>query len=124
MKFRTLGLAIAAVCALSPGLSQAGAQKTSFEACVSAFEKSIDPSAGRDFKIVFSGSRFDDSTYAALFTPATYTFDLAVNDAKTGKIYARSRCLADGRGIVSSLTPLPLGDAAAERTASLPRILK
>ena len=124
MKFRTLGLAIAAASALTPALSQAWAGKTSFDACVNAFEKSIDPSAGRGFKVVFSGSHSGETGYAALMTPVTYSFDLAVNDGKTGKVFARARCLADSRGTVSSLSPLPLGDEAATRTASLSGILR
>jgi hypothetical protein len=124
MKFRILGLTLAAASALSPGLSQAWTGKASLNACVNAFEKSLDSSAGREFKVIFSGGRFEDNSLAAVFMPAEYTFDLAANDPKTGKVYARARCLADSRGTVSSLSPLPLGDEANTRTAALTRILR
>lgn len=122
MKFRTLGLAIAAASALSPSLSQAWAGKTSLNACVSAFKKSLDPSTSHDFKVVFSGNRFSDVSSYALLAPVSYTYDLAVNDVGTGKTYARARCLADANGTVS-LSPLPL-DAGTTRTASLPQNLR
>jgi hypothetical protein len=124
MKFRTIGLAIAAASALSPSLSQAWVGKIPLDACVNAFKKSLDSSAGHDFKVVFSGSLLADGSAMAQLMPVEYTFDLALNDAKTGKISARARCLADGHGVVSSLSPLPIGDEAATRTASLSRILR
>jgi hypothetical protein len=108
MQKHTLGLAIAAVSILTPALSHAWGGKTSLDACVSAFEKSLGAPQGtsRTFKVIFSGDRFGDTL--SQFFPMTYTFDLAANDPKSGKIYARARCLADSRGAVASLSPLPL----------------
>jgi hypothetical protein len=108
MNKRTFGLAIAAASLLSPALSQAG-QRTSLNACVNAFERSLDAPAGasHNFKVVLAGDRFGDAL-SELFFPSTYTFDLAANDPKTGKVYARARCLTDDRGTVESLAPLPL----------------
>ncbi len=109
MNTRRLGLAIIAIAAVGPAVSQAGAGNTPLEACVSAFEKTLVSSdeVARTFKLV---REKDEQSPSALlqYYSIGYTFDLQAHDPKTGEIVAQARCLANSRGKVSSLSPLPL----------------
>jgi hypothetical protein len=108
MQTRRLGLLISAIAAVCPAVSQAWPGHTPLEACVAAFEKTLVSSddAQHKFKVVHGT---DDAMSAILQYYSTgYTFDLRANDPSTGEVVAQARCMADSRGRVSSLSPLPL----------------
>jgi hypothetical protein len=108
-------IAIVAIVALAPAISQAASERASFEACVSAFEKSIaTPGAETpQFKVAYRGDRFT-GTVAQIFQ-TQFSYDLEASSPKAG-VVARARCATDRRGVVSSLVPLPL-DARAPASA-------
>jgi hypothetical protein len=113
MTIRRLGLSLAALAAVCPAVSQAWPAKSSLDACVNAFEKSLAQSedAGHTFKVVYGREQF--ATSIADYYPTSYTFDLQANK-QTGEVLARVRCQADRRGVVA-LSPLPLLDATPAR---------
>ncbi|MGA2342016.1 MAG: hypothetical protein ABSG29_02410 [Steroidobacteraceae bacterium] len=110
MHIRYIGSAIAALAALSPSISNALPDKTSLDACVAAFEKSLPDQAAsnRAYKVVFNGDHGSGSV-AQYFT-SSYTYDLAANDVN-GAVFARARCSTNKSGVVTSLSPLPLATA-------------
>jgi hypothetical protein len=119
MQTRRLGLALIALAAVAPAVSQAWPGKTPLEACVNAFEKTLVSSdeVQPKFKVVHGR---DDEFMSALerYYSLGYTFDLQANDPKTGEVVAQARCLTDNRGKVSSLSPLPLlAQSQAKRVA-------
>jgi hypothetical protein len=95
-----IGLTIAAASFLTPTISSALTGKTSLDACVAAFEKSLDLSSSRRaYKVVYPVDRF--SSGIARFYQNEYTYDLTAGNPKTGEVYADARCLVDSRGNVS-----------------------
>jgi hypothetical protein len=110
MMIRRLGLSLAALAAVCPAVSQAWPAKSSLDACVNAFEKTLAQSADAEhaFKVVYAKDQFASSIVDYYST--SYTFDLQANNVKTGQVLARARCRADRRGIVA-LSPLPPLDA-------------
>jgi hypothetical protein len=116
MQTRRLGLAIIALAAVAPAVSQASPGKTPFEACVNAFEKTLVSSD--DVQPKFKVVHREDDVMSAIerYYSIGYTFDLQANDPKTGEVVAQARCLTDSRGKVSSLSPL-LGQSQAKRVA-------
>jgi hypothetical protein len=117
------GLTIAALSALAPAVSSAWPAKQSLDACVSAFEKSLETpdASGRTYKVVYNDDQ-STSSVTRYFSSASYTFELQANNPRTGEVLARARCLANSRGVVSSLSPLPLPAASEgrERVAQSP----
>jgi hypothetical protein len=114
--------AIVFAAALSPAVSNASSASSdlvAFDACVSAFEKSIAvPGAPLPlYKVVHRG--VDSLSPIEQYFAMGFTYDLAANDPKTGAALARARCLTDRRGVVISLSPLPLDVAASVRAARL-----
>jgi hypothetical protein len=111
-----MGLAIIAFAALAPAISEAASERASFEACVSAFEKSITTPGGAipAFKVAYRGDRFAGTV--AQFFATQYSYDLEAN-SRTAGVVARARCTTDSRGGVSSLVPLPLNAKAPAITA-------
>ncbi|HTV94441.1 MAG TPA: hypothetical protein VME42_00480 [Steroidobacteraceae bacterium] len=114
MNIRTAGLTIAALSALAPAVAGAWPGKSSLDACVNAFEKTLAPAgeSARAFKVVYQGDRFSSSV--AQYFPSEYTFELQANDPKTGEVIARVRCLANTHGAVASMQPLPAHAAPVE----------
>lgn len=106
-------LALVCAAALSPAVSDASSGRIAFEACVGAFEKSIAvPGAPLpQYKVIHRGA--ESFSPIEQYFAIEYTFDLAANDPKSGAALARARCSTDRRGVVISLSPLPL-DAAGE----------
>jgi hypothetical protein len=105
--------------ALSPAASNASSDLVAFDACVSAFEKSITV-AGSPlplYKVVHRG--VESLSPLEQYFSTQYTYDLVANDPKTGAALARARCSTDRRGVVISLSPLPLDAAASVRAAPL-----
>lgn len=101
MTIRLFGLSIAAVAAVSPAVCNAWPAKTSLDACVTAFEKTLAPAdeVRHAFKVVYDGEQFSSSI--ADFYPTSYTFDLQANNSKTGAVVARVRCSADRHGSIA-----------------------
>ena len=120
MHIRTLGLTIAALSALSPAVAGAWPGKTSLDACVNAFEKTLAAPGepNRVFKVVYKGDRFASSIVQ--YFPSEYTFDLQADNPQTGEILARVRCLVNSRGAVASISPLPLEASRAEQRTAQP----
>jgi hypothetical protein len=110
MIIRRLGLSLAALAAVCPAVSQAWPAKSSLDACVNAFEKTLaqPEDASHAFKVVYRREQFESSI--ADYFSTSYTFDLQATNVKTGEVLARVRCKADRGGIVA-LSPLPLLDA-------------
>jgi hypothetical protein len=101
MTIRHLGLAIAALAAVCPAVCNAWPAKASLDACVTAFEKTLAPSAdvSHAFKVVYESEPLSSSI--ADFYPTSYTFDLQANNPKTGEVVARVRCSANRHGSVA-----------------------
>jgi hypothetical protein len=111
--------AIVFAAALSPAVCNASSDVLAFDACVSAFEKSIAvPGSPLPlYKVMHRG--VDSLSPIEQYFAMEYTYDLAANDPKTGAVLARARCSTDRRGVVISLSPLPLDAAASVRGARL-----
>jgi hypothetical protein len=110
-------LSIVFAVALSPAVSNASSDMLAFDACVSAFERSIAvPGAPFPrYKVMHRG--VDSLSPIEQYFAMEYTYDLAANDPKTGAALARARCSTDRRGVVISFSPLPLDAAASVRSA-------
>jgi len=100
MTIRRFGLSISALAAVSPAVCNALPAKASLDACVKAFEKTLEPAdaVSHAFKVVYPGERLTGSI--ADFYPTAYTFDLQANNLKTGEVVAHVRCATDRRGSV------------------------
>jgi hypothetical protein len=116
MTIRHFGLSIAALAAVSPAVCNALPAKASLDACVTAFEKTLAASddVNHAFKVVYGSEGFTSSI--ADYYPTSYTFELQANNAKTGAVVARVRCLADRHGSVA-LTSLLDSTQAPARVA-------
>jgi len=104
MNLRKISLTAATFAALVPALSQAGPDRSGFEACASAFASSLAAPGGAvpAFKANYLAGR---STGSMLdFYAREYAFDLRANDPKTGAVIARARCLTDTHGAVLALS--------------------
>jgi hypothetical protein len=116
MKIRQLGLSIAAFAAVSPAVCNAWPAKTSLNACVNAFEKTLASSyeVSHAFKVVYGSEEVASSI--ADYYPTSYTFELQADDPKTGAVVARVRCSTDRHGGVA-LTSLLDSTQAPARVA-------
>ena len=122
MNLRTLGLALSALGALTPAVSRA--DRVAFNACLSAFEKTLEAPSGQShsFHVVFGGEDAPSDSISRFYRVSS-TYDLSANDPRTGVVIARMRCSADSRGVISSLRPLS-GDpdsSGAQRPARVAR---
>jgi hypothetical protein len=117
MHIRNIAIAAAAAAILSPAICSAGNEKLTLHACVTAFEKSLAESGESSpaFKLVYDHAPISGS--ALQYYTTAYTYDLQANDAKSGAVFARARCVVDRRGTVSSLDALPLPAESTSRTA-------
>jgi hypothetical protein len=116
MNIRHFGLSIAALAAVSPAVCNAWPAKSSLDACVNAFEKTLASSdeVSHAFKVVYASKQFASSI--ADYYPTTYTFDLQANNPKTGAVVARVRCSTGRHGSVA-LTSLLDSTQAPARVA-------
>ncbi len=107
MIFRKVALASVTVAMLSPAISNASPERTSAKACASAFASSIAApgSSAPAYKLAFRGV-----TGSALveFYPSDFTFTLEARDPKTGLAIARAVCSTDSRGVVTTISAVPL----------------
>ncbi len=106
MDIRKFGFVAAA--ALAPAMSNASPEKLSFDACVSAFEKSLTAPgvASTAYKVVDRAGRFTGSV--TQFFATEYTYDLESHNPKSGAVLARARCSTNERGAVLAFSVLPL----------------
>src|SRR5277367_2043015 len=98
MKLRHVNLLLAAIVALAPAVSNASPEKAALDACARAFASSL-ASPGSEapaYKVSYRGDQSADSMFD--FYTREYSFDLHVNDPKTGLPIARASCSADSRG--------------------------
>jgi hypothetical protein len=100
-------LAVVAVAALTPAISNASPERASVKACASAFATSIAApgAAVPAYKLAYRGS-FGGTL--ADFYPTQYTFTLEAHDPKTGQAIARARCSTNSRGAVTEIAAVPL----------------
>jgi hypothetical protein len=107
MILRKVALAIAAIAALSPAISNASPERISAKACASAFASSIAaPGASAPaYKLAFRGAM---GSALSDFYPSDFTFTLEARDPKTGLPIARALCSTDYRGTVTSISAVPL----------------
>lgn len=105
---RKIRLIIISAAGLSPMICSASPEKASFDACLSAFEKSMSaPGAAIPaYKVLYRTNRFPSAIEQ--FFASEYIYDLEAKDPKTGAPLVRARCSTDGRGTVVSLAPLAL----------------
>jgi hypothetical protein len=109
MNFRQLTFAAAAIAALAPAICNATPENDAINACARAFAKTL-AAPGADapaFKISYRSGRNFGSMLE--FYTRDYTFDLHVNDRKSGLPIARASCSTDARGEVVAFSPMPLG---------------
>jgi len=109
MTIRKIPLAVAAIAALTPVISNASPEKAALTACAQAFATSLaSPGASAPtFKIAYRGSDIPGSMVD--FYSRQYTFELQARDAKSGSSIARASCSTDVRGNVVALSSMPLG---------------
>src|SRR5277367_527769 len=103
---RKIRLIVISAAALSPMICSASPETASFDACLSAFEKSMSaPGAAIPaYKVLYRTDRF--TSPIEQFFASEYVYDLEAKDPKTGAAIVRARCSANGRGTVVSLAPL------------------
>jgi len=109
---RTISFAAVCVAALSPALANATPEKTSAQACASAFASSMAThgTEAQPYKFAYRGG----STASVVnFYPSDFTFTMIARDPKTGATIARAQCTADSRGSVTGLAALPLDTKTA-----------
>jgi len=108
MIIRTIPLAVAAIAALTPLISNASPEKVALTACAQAFASSLASpgTSAPTFKIAYRGSDIPGSMVD--FYSREYTFELKARDAKTGSSIARASCSTDVRGNVVALSSMPL----------------
>ena len=113
MTIRHFGLSIAALAAVYPAVCNAWPAKASLAACVNAFEKTLASAdeVSHAFKVVYASEEVGSSI--ADYYPTTYTFELQANNAKTGAVVARMRCLADRKGSVALTSLLDAAQSPA-----------
>jgi hypothetical protein len=109
MNFRKIVLTAATVTALTPAICSASPVKEGINACARAFATTLAaPGAdARPFKVSYRGDQHFGSMLE--FYTREYTFDLHVNDQKTGRPIARASCSTDLHGSVVAFAPIPVG---------------
>ena len=113
MNLRTIALAVVTIATLSPTISNASPERISAKACASAFASSIAaPGASTPaYKLAFRGTT---GSALADFYPSDFTFTLEARDPKTGLPFARAVCSTNNRGIVTTISAVPLNSAAGK----------
>jgi hypothetical protein len=109
MKTQLVGIALLAA-ALSPQMASASVARESLNACARAFAASIAPSGTEVPKYHLDGTSFNETeSMVSQFFGHEYQFDLQAANAKTGAVIARAKCQTDRRGVVTSLSSVPVG---------------
>jgi|SRR5580698_10851296 len=109
MNLRNTALTAAAIAALVPAIGNATPESDAINACARAFATTLAP-PGADapaYKVSYrSGQHFGSMLE---FYARDHTFDLHVNDRKTGLAVARASCTTDAHGSVVAFAPVSLG---------------
>ena len=113
MILRKAALAAVTIAALTPPVSNASPERLSAKACASAFASSIAaPGANTPaYKLAFRGTT---GSALADFYPSDFTFTLEARDPKTGLPFARAVCSTNNRGIVTTISAVPLNSEAGK----------
>jgi hypothetical protein len=109
MNIQKIALIAAAAAALAPAIGNAAPESDAINACARAFATTLAP-PGADapaYKVSYRSAQHFGSMLE--FYARDYTFDLHVNDRKTGLAVAHARCTTDVHGSVVALSPIPLG---------------
>jgi hypothetical protein len=113
MILRKVALAVVTIATLSPTVSNASPERISAKACANAFATSIAaPGASAPaYRLAFRGTT---GSALADFYPSDFTFTLEARDPKTGLPFARAVCSTDHRGIVTTISAVPLNSEAGK----------
>ena len=116
MILRKAALAVVTIATLSPAVSNASTERISAKACASAFASSIAaPGAGAPaYKLAFRG--MSDSVFTD-FYPSDFTFTLEARDPKSGQPIARAVCSTNDRGVVTTISAVPLNSSPDRLTS-------
>jgi hypothetical protein len=108
MKYRSIGLSLAAIASLAPALSQASPEKVALDSCVRTFAASLAvPGASAPaYKVEYRGNQYVQSL-SQIYSHG-YTFHLLAR-SKTGSPLAQANCETDSNGTVVAMSPLPAG---------------
>jgi hypothetical protein len=106
MKYRIVGLTLAAIASLAPAISQASTEKDALDSCVRTFAASLAaPGASAPaYKVEYRGNQYVQMPMEIY--NRGYTFHLLAK-SKTGSPLAQMLCATDSRGTVMSMSPLP-----------------
>ncbi len=110
MILRKVALAVVTIAALSPTISNASPERISAKACASAFASSIAApgSSTPAYRLTYRGTT---SSVLSDFYPSDFTFTLEARDPKSGLPIARAVCSTNYRGIVTTISAVPLETA-------------
>lgn len=113
MILRKVALAVVTIATLSPAVSNASPERTSAQACASAFASSI-AAPGADtpaYRLAFRGTA---GGALADFYPTDFTFTLEARDPKTHLPIARAVCSTNHRGVVTTISAVPLNSESGK----------
>jgi hypothetical protein len=110
MILRKVALAAVTIAALSPTVSNASPERISAKACASAFASSI-AAPGSSIPAYRLAYRGTTGTALSDFYPTDFTFTLEARDPKSGLATARAVCSTNYRGIVTTISAVPLETA-------------
>jgi hypothetical protein len=113
MHVRTLLIAVAALAALTPAISNAGPERAALKTCTAAFASSlgVKGAASPTVKLNYRNGQ-TSSTFAEYYT-REYTFFLKANDPKTGLALARATCSATTGGALLSFATSTAAESPA-----------
>ncbi len=116
MTIRTV-LFAAAIAASLPAVSNAAGEKSSAEACASAFASNIGLVGAHAPAYKFA---FHDGSSSSVMTyyRTEFKFTLEAHDPKTGAAIARATCSTDDHGNVTSITSIPLNTKSTTLAAA------
>jgi hypothetical protein len=119
MDFRKISLAVVAIAALAPAVSNASPERAAMDACARAFASSLaSPGAAAPaYTVAYRSTQYVGSITE--FFPREYTFELHANNKKSGLAIARATCTTNTHGAVVALTPIPLPAVSATLAAQL-----
>jgi hypothetical protein len=109
MRYRIIGLSLAAIASLAPAISQASTEKDALESCVRTFAASLAApgAAAPAYRVEYRGNQYVQSL--SLIYSHGYTFHLFARNGRTGTSLAQASCETDSHGAVVAMSPLPAG---------------
>jgi hypothetical protein len=117
MHLRSFLVAVTALAAGSPSMSNAATETSALQTCAKAFAASIaSPGAAAPaFKLNYRHG--EEAGVLAKYYGRQYTFVLTAQDPKTGLTVASATCSADFGGTILALTPTPIESSDARLAA-------